>query len=273
MKLFFRGLLLLLLIIGGVIFYSARIEPNRINVREIKIDSDYKNTLRLLQFSDVHLGPFFGLKQFERLIENINSQEPDVIVFTGDFFDYPRTFEQKEEALEIIKRLDEGAVKLAVYGNHDLGGGREFYKNFMEEAGFQVLLNELAIYKSEEDKYFYFWGMDDGMLGSPDFRFVEENITENVYNILLVHEPDIYIGREALPIDLVLSGHSHGGQIRLPIIGPVVTPPLARSFKDGAYNIKNERGTILYVNTGIGNTKMKFRLGNPPEISLFSIWY
>lgn len=87
--------------------------------------------------------------------------------------------------------------------------------------------------------------------------------------LLLLHEPDLVDGIEADRFDLALGGHSHGGQVVVPLFGPLVTPPFAKIYAKGMYQLATD--TFLYVNSGIGTTKLAVRFWNPPELSVFDL--
>ena len=276
-----KKILAMVLLVLMLFLYASFVEPNLLRAEKKELeyglvsdDTEHQSlmNLKMVQFTDTQLGPFYGLEQFKRVIDRINEEKPDIIIFTGDLFDVPNAYESKDEAMKILKQLDKTALKIAVFGNHDFGGGgKAIYEDFMSEAGFIVLINEMLSYKMENGRIFDFYGIDDGMLGKPNFDFIENKIDASHYNILILHEPDLYEYAEDKPFDLILSGHSHGGQINLPILGPIVTPPLSKVYTDGYYKIDNERNSLLYVNTGLGNTKMKYRFGNIPQIAVFTI--
>lgn len=275
-----KGFVLVLLIML-LFLYASFIEPKLLITEKKTLEygmisdnseNQLSTNLKIVQFTDTQLGPFYSLKQFESVVKQINEEKPDIIIFTGDLFDVPNAYEFKDEALKILKQLDQSALKIAVFGNHDFGGGgKAIYEDFMSEAGFIVLINEMLSYKRENGRIFDFYGIDDGMLGKPNFDFIENKIEASHYNILVLHEPDLYEYVKNKPFNLILSGHSHGGQINLPFLGPVITPPLSKIYTNGYYEIDNERKSLLYVNTGLGNTKMRYRFGNIPKITLFTI--
>ncbi|MBF4693559.1 metallophosphoesterase [Fusibacter ferrireducens] len=275
-----KAFILVLLLFGLLLLYATSIEA-KLLITERKT-LEYKrdlyasenlssSDLKIVQFTDTQLGPFYTLEQFQKVVDRINGENPDVIVFTGDLFDVPNAYDSKDEASKILKQLNKSALKIAIFGNHDFGGGgKAIYEDFMSEAGFVVLINERISYEAN-GRVYDFYGIDDGMLGDPSFEFIENDIDALHYNVLLLHEPDLYEYAKGEPFDLILSGHSHGGQIKLPFWGPIITPPLSKIYTNGYYEIDNERQSLLYVNTGLGNTKMKYRFGNIPKITVFTI--
>ncbi|GAU77070.1 metallophosphoesterase [Fusibacter sp. 3D3] len=275
-----KGLIVVLLLLM-LFLYASFVEPNLLitenkalvyGLDPVALKNQSFSALKIVQFTDTQLGPFYSLEQFGKAVERINAEKPDIIIFTGDLFDVPRAYESKDEALEILRKLDNGALKIAIFGNHDFGGGgKAIYEDFMAEAGFVVLINEKLSYKTADGRIFDFFGIDDGMLGKPQFDFIENQIEALHYNVLIIHEPDLYEYEKDKPFDLILSGHSHGGQLRLPFMAPIITPPLAKIYTNGYYEIDNARNSLLYVNTGLGNTKMRYRFGNIPKITVFTI--
>ena len=98
-----------------------------------------------------------------------------------------------------------------------------------------------------------------------------KNIKEEDINLLLIHEPDLAEEYANYPIDFIFSGHSHGGQVYIPFYGPIKKNLLSEKYNKGLYDLNNERGTRLYVSSGLGNTKVPFRFLNVPEILLFNL--
>ncbi|WP_265887205.1 metallophosphoesterase [Clostridium botulinum] len=241
---------------------------------EINNSSNIKNedTIKIAQISDIHLGEYYAIDKLEKLVNKVNSQNADIIVFTGDLFDNVSKFEDTSKVVPILKKLNANIGKYAIYGNHDYGGGaKNIYKNVMEDSGFKILVNEQANVKLDSGKTMSILGLDDALLGNPDVEKTARNIKGSNYNLLLLHEPDLSDKFVSYNIDLILAGHSHGGQVKIPFLGEIVTPPLAEKYKDGLYNLNTKRNTQLYVNSGIGNTKVPFRFMNVPEVSIFEI--
>ena len=144
----------------------------------------------------------------------------------------------------------------------------------VQQSGFTVLKNENWYVTTDSDKKILFTGLDDSMLGNvymPD----STKIYDSNYNILLIHEPDTSDSFQEYPYDLVLSGHSHGGQVNIPFIPAInqkaiSSTNLAKNYVSGMYELNSK--TKIYVNTGIGTTHVSGRLGVVPEISIFHIY-
>lgn len=277
MKIIKRLTLIILCFLVVAWVYSIKIEPKMLIKKEIKLKNDINYTngsVKIIQFSDVHLGEFFSLNQLEKVVKKINENEPDIVVFTGDLIDVASQYENINEISNVLSKIDAKLGKYAVYGNHDYGGGAvRVYENIMRESGFKVLVNENHSIKVSPNKNINILGVDDVLLGKPNIEKTVKNIRHNDYNILLSHEPDYVDKFKDYNIDLVLSGHSHGGQVYIPFYGPLKSTTYGEKYTRGLYNLNNQRDTKLYVNTGLGNTKLPIRFGNVPNISLFEIEY
>lgn len=260
---------------GGYV-YARRIEPGllKINKHQIihkDIPSGF-NKFRIVQFSDTHLGFQYTLEQLTDLVDQINSLEPDILFFTGDLLDAPNHYKQSEKTIAILKKLKAPYGKFAVYGNHDHGGyGTDLYRNIMEKSGFDLLVNESTSIQLPSKEKFYLIGIDDAMLGRPDLHAALKDVPNDSYKILLSHAPDLADFAVNLNIQLQMSGHSHGGQIQIPILGALVKPPYAEKYFEGFYTIGDMNPLTLYVNRGLGTTRLPFRFLSVPELTVFTL--
>ncbi len=237
---------------------------------EVELSSEGRDSIRVVQFSDVHLGPNYSLQQLEKLVERVNELEPDIIAFTGDLIDVPSAFEGRSEISDILGKLRSRYGKYAVWGNHDYGGGGvRFYENIMSESGFKLLKNQNSAIELDSGQKITIIGLDDAMLGHPDIEKAYTGVDDKGDKLLLLHDPDLVDNIKADRFDLALAGHSHGGQVVVPFLGHLVTPPLARIYTKGMYQLADDN--YLYVNSGIGTTRITVRFLNPPELSVFDL--
>lgn len=261
---------------SGSYFYAHSIEPKLLNIskytiRHEKIPASF-NEFKIIQFSDTHLGFQYTLAQLEKLILKINQHEPDIIFFTGDLIDDPKNYPEAGKLTSILKNLKAPFGKFAVYGNHDHGGyGTNLYEQIMTNAGFHLLLNEAAPVELLDKSQIYIVGIDDAMLGKPDIKTSLKNVPADGYKILLSHAPDLADDAQTFNIHLQLSGHSHGGQIQIPFLGALVKPPFAEKYVEGMYKITGDEPLTLYVNRGLGTTRLPFRFLSRPELSIFTL--
>ncbi|RBW71243.1 metallophosphoesterase [Bacillus taeanensis] len=255
-------------------YYARHIETkwltiNNLELRSPKIPSAFDG-FTIVQFSDIHLGHNYTLTQFQGLVEEINSLKPDLILFTGDLIDSPQDYKPLRKISSILGQLSAPLGKFSIYGNHDHGGyGTETYRKIMEHADFKLLMNETSTIEKSGERLILA-GIDDAMLGRPDLHQTLSSLSVEDYVIVMAHEPDIADNVARYAVDVQLSGHSHGGQVQLPFIGPLVTPPLAKKYYDGMYSV-GESAMQLYVNRGIGTTREPYRFLCVPELTVFTL--
>ncbi|WP_108670360.1 metallophosphoesterase [Peribacillus acanthi] len=254
-------------------YYAEELEPKWIEITQQNLQfpnlpSSFSG-LRAVLISDTHLGFQFQLPQLVQLIDKINKLHPDLIFFTGDLMDNPHTYIEKKSISPILSKLKATYGKFCVYGNHDHGGyGSDIYLNIMKESGFIVLKNQATHIMNDSGEKIFIAGVDDSMLGKPNLPQTIQNIPEDSFTLLLSHAPDFAETSSKYPISLQLSGHSHGGQIQIPFYGALITPPQAKIYIEGLYEIKQMK---LYVNRGLGTTRLPYRFLSRPEITLLKI--
>ncbi|WP_409276261.1 metallophosphoesterase [Neobacillus sp. SCS-31] len=260
---------------AGGYFYAREIEPNLLDVQthiiaHSLIPGQFDGT-RIVQFSDTHLGFQYPLEQLKRLAQKINSLKPDMIIFSGDLMDEPNKYDTAHAIVPILKGLHAPLGKFSIYGNHDHGGyGTNLYKTIMDESGFQTLVNE-NVALTRNGQSIYLAGIDDAMLGKPDIKASANGIPTGAYKILLSHAPDLADDAIEHGFHFQLSGHSHGGQIKIPFFGALVKPPFAEKYHEGFYTIAGEVPLTLYVNRGLGTTRLPFRFMSKPELTVFTL--
>lgn len=272
-KMMISLILILILMVAALGIYVTFIERKLLVVKdhEVILKDNGENQLKIVQFTDTQLGEYYNLKDLERAVKKINEENADIVVFTGDLIDHAAKYQELYDVAPVLSKIEAKLGKYAVYGNHDIGGGAErYYEDIMNEAGFEVLENSSTTIQVNNETIRILGG-DEAMIGWHDARITTEGIDEEDINLLLLHEPDLIDDYVRYPIDLALSGHSHGGQVALPVVGPIVKNHLAEKYNKGLYSIDNERKTKLYVSSGLGNTKLPFRLGNIPVIESFNI--
>ncbi len=228
------------------------------------------NSIRVVHFSDTHLGEFFSIDQLKTVVEKINKQSPDLVIFTGDLFDIMIEYENIDAAISELNKINASFGKIAIMGNRDFQKGEEYYIEIMKNAGFKVLVNDV-IQLSYKDQIISIYGINKWNTSPSELTELMSGINKDHINLLLMHEPDLMNNFINYPIDLALAGHSHGGQVYIPLVGPLIKTNLCEDFIKGKYDLKNERNTIFYVSSGIGNTKVPFRFCNIPEFITFEL--
>ncbi|MEH7300565.1 metallophosphoesterase [Neobacillus drentensis] len=272
----FGSFLAVLGVSSGGYLYANRIEPSLLDIQEQQIKHPLIpkgfNGIKMVQFSDTHLGFQYTLTQFKRLVDKINTIQPDIIIFTGDLMDEPNKYTEINKLVDLLEKLHAPLGKYCIFGNHDHGGyGSDIYRNIMETTNFSVLLNEAKEIKVKDGSAIFLLGIDDAMLGRPNLPLALKNVPNDCFKILLSHAPDLAETAAQFPINWQISGHSHGGQVKLPFIGPLVIPPYAKNYPEGLYTIENNHKLTLYVNRGIGTTRLPFRFMSKPELTIFTL--
>ncbi len=260
-----------LIVTLGVFFYS---QNNFITVSQYEIYSEKLpesfNEFRILQISDLH-NKEFGSDQ-KQLVSKINNALPDIIVITGDFIDSRRYNE--EPSLKLIRELIKLYPIYYVNGNHE--SRRSEYPEFEEKLvsmGVNVLSNQSEFITKDNGKILI-TGIDDPCFtecdynGMPDDYLVDEN---NHFSILLSHRPELFDSYASNNVDLVFSGHAHGGQIRIPFIGGIVAPEqgLFPEYTEGVHKIDD---SCLVISRGLGNSLFPLRVFNRPELVVVTLY-
>jgi len=263
-------LLILIIALELLLFFYWQSNKIVIHIEAIKVNqlSDFFDSLKVVQISDLHIKRL-GNRERE-LVSLIQKLDSHLIFITGDFVSNNQGI---DPALKVVERIAQGRKVIAVLGNND----HEFRSQKidteklvqgLEKTGILVLLNQSIKLKRGADSVFVI-GLDDNYLWKDDFFKATADLPSKGERILLAHSPDIVTKVKLVNIDLVLSGHTHGGQIRLPMIGAVYTNRSCNSvfkFISGLYQYQN---TKLYVNRGIGVSFFPVRFLCRPEITLF----
>jgi predicted MPP superfamily phosphohydrolase len=221
---------------------------------------------KIVQMSDIHLYPFTKLELVQRAVQVSNSLKPDITVLTGDYV--WRNLSAINDLTPALAELDAKYGVFATMGNHDYWLNVEVIKDSFKSVGLPVLENQGVTF-NVGGAHLHLAGLDDGWSGNPDLNAAMQGAPEGAPVVLLMHEPDLAdIYSQDPRISLQLSGHTHGGQIRIPGIGALVHPHLGRKYDFGLYNVN---GMWLYTNRGIGCISEPIRLNCPPEISEFTL--
>ena len=277
MKKFIRFLFFVLLFIFLILIYGRYIGTDGLTTKEYTINTkidDSFNNLKIVHFSDLHYLRVNGKEKLEEVVKEINTINPDIVFFTGDLIDkdYKLNNKNKEILINLLKEINSKYGKYAVIGNHDYLKDEELIKEIYSSSNFKLLKNEYDINYGENNDKIFIGGLDTYSFNKSDINKVMEyfNTNEDInYKIILVHEPD-YIDtiNKNYNVNLVLSGHSHNGQINIPYIKNYLLPKGCKKYYENYYKVDN---TDLYISSGIGLSRINFRMFNPPSINFYRI--
>lgn len=225
---------------------------------------------RVAQISDFHMGGWMNLDRLQRVADLVVAQKPDVLAITGDFLKGHHFTEAAERAIsDMIKVLSPLAASVptfAVLGNHDYWTNPAAVREMLRRCGITDLTNTVSAI-TRADEILYFCGVDDIRHGNVRLNDVVAQLEENSAAILLAHEPDFADTSAATgKFDLQISGHTHGGQVVIPYLGPPVLPVAGRKYPSGLYKVGD---MFQYTNRGVGMDTVAIRLNCPPEITIF----
>lgn len=232
------------------------------NTRYIISSPKINNPITIVHLSDLH-GKQFG-KNNIKLINNVRKENPDIIVFTGDLIDADRNI-NISESINFLQELSKDAPVYYIRGNHEYNSSR--YEEIMDKLhqieGEVYVLDGGYVNHTIKNHSISILGLDTGKEG-----VIESFVTEDGYKIILNHYSENFVENAKLSqlgADLVLTGHAHGGQWRLPIIGGVYAPGqgLNPKYYQG---MTKANGSIQIISRGLGNSKIPLRLFNRPQV-------
>lgn len=232
-----------------------------------RLSLPFGRSLRVVQLTDIHAGIYMTREEMRRYALQVIALEPDVFVLTGDFISNSMAF--LPACVEEMSRVRALFGTFATLGNHEHLWGRPREIQAVFEQHRIVLLNNSHIVIQSAQGPFAVAGIDDLQSGQPDLEAALHGLAPNIPTLLLSHRPEIFPDAAALGIPLTLSGHYHGGQIKLRLPGGDLSMAHLRTpYPEGLYRI---HGSHLYVSRGIGTTFTPVRLNARPEVTLFQL--
>ena len=241
----FRIIFLILMIGVAVVCYAKYIEPHLLQEKHVTITSDKLDSraehLQIAVFGDTHFGEYYSTDDFDMVLTAIRKMKPDIVFFTGDLIDHYDLYpDDVGKISEKLAQIEAPYGKFAVLGNHD------------RDLGIAII------------------GIDDVVIGYGDPSIASWGRPDS-FNIVLSHAPDVIDQILDYNVDLMISGHTHGRQINIKYFDEYILPAYGRKYIHGLYQFSNERSSQLYVNAGIGMTKLPFRFLSPPELTRITL--
>ena len=258
---------------AGAMAYATRVEPGWVEIRRLRLTLPrlHRNFhgYRVVQVSDFHLGEWRVGPLLDRAVQLVNDLHPDLIAVTGDFV--TRTYDGADaELVPALRRFHAPDGVVAVLGNHDYWGipGHGIVRRIINESGL-IDLNNKVYTLDRQGALLHIAGVDSVREGMDRLDLVLKRLPAEGAALLLAHEPDFADTSAATGrFDLQLSGHSHGGQIVIPFVGPPHLPPLGRKYHTGLYKVGD---MLQYTNRGLGVVGVPVRFWCRPEITMFTL--
>ncbi|MBA3439894.1 MAG: metallophosphoesterase [Pyrinomonadaceae bacterium] len=220
--------------------------------------------LRIVQLSDLHHSPFTGREQIERAVAAANDLEPDIIALTGDYVSHER--EYAAPCAEMLGRLRARCGVYAVLGNHDHWTDAALVSDLFRAEGIRMLVNEGMRFE-HRGASLWLAGVDDTMVGLENLGLALAGSRVDEMKLLLAHNPVVLRRAARAGVDLVLSGHTHGGQITWRAERSASGQPRRRLLR----GLGRRGETQIYVSRGVGTVVLPVRYGCPPEVSLLEL--
>jgi uncharacterized protein len=258
--------------VAGLAAWAGWVEPRRLVVREFELELPHwparLSGLRAGVMSDLHSGvPHVGLDKIRRAVDTLNAQAPDIHLLLGDYLDASQFFRRDlapERVADELARLRSRLGTVAVIGNHDWRNSGDRMWRALEAVGITVLEDRAV----ETAEGFWVAGLADLRHRRPDIGKALQAVPRDAPALMLSHDPDMFPG---VPnrVALTLSGHTHGGQVAIPLI----RRPLLPSYYGERYANGHivEHGRHLFVTSGVGTSGLPIRLLRPPEVVIVTL--
>jgi predicted MPP superfamily phosphohydrolase len=241
--------------------HTLTVEHHPIYLR--RLPSSFEG-FRVVHLSDTHHSAFTNRQQIERAVETANRLQPDIIALTGDYISHERQF--AAPCAEMLGRLRARYGVYAVLGNHDHWTDAALITDLFRAEGITVLVNQGMRFELR-DEAFWLAGVDDTMVGLEDLSLALAGSRDDEMKLLLAHNPIILRRAARAGVDLILSGHTHGGQVTLRPERSASGKPRRRLLR----GLGHQGETQIYVTRGVGTVILPIRYGCPPEVSLLEL--
>ncbi len=270
-----KFLFIFLFVIVAIFLYATKVSPKKIVAHEINIiDSNIPASFygfKIAQLSDIHYKTTIKAKQLKELVNKVNKSKPDIIIINGDLLDKKIVYNEKDaknltDALNNLK----AQYKFIITGDHDLG--KDIFKEIINKTDFKLLDNTYEVIYNKTDESILISGLStskDHINISDKLSFLETAFEKNnpKYSIIAIHEPS-NIEQIDSSFNLVLAGHTHNGELNIPLLKQFLIPSNDNKYTKTYYNFD---GMKMYISSGIGTTNVKARLFNPPSFNLFRL--
>lgn len=219
--------------------------------------------LKIIHLSDTHHSPFTNLEHIDRAVKIANRLKPDMFILTGDYVSHERKY--IEPVAKVLGKLKSEFGTFACLGNHDHWTDPDLVTKHFRDVGINVLINEGFRFEARGAS-FWLAGVDDHMVGKTDLAAALRGSFPDEMKLLLAHNPVIFRQAVRAGVDLTLSGHTHGGQVKILDKEKRILP--RRKLSSGLHRRKDSQ---IYITRGIGTVVLPVRFQCPPEISMLEL--
>ena len=251
------------LALGGAAAYGKFVERHHLEVVPVDLDLGLGAPMTAALVSDLHFDPLFETDYLETVVATVNGLAADLVLFAGDYV--TDTTDRLPELTAILGKVEAKLGRFAILGNHDHWVYADRVEDGLAAAGITVLRNRSVPLPGRPG--WFLTGLESHWGGWPNTRSIEATPAD-ARHILLAHEPDTFDRLTDARIAVQLSGHTHGGQIRLPFAGAMRLPSWGKKYEAGFYEVGGRR---LYVTRGIGTVNRHYRLNCRPEVTLLRL--
>ena len=255
----------------GAVGYGTFVLRHRLRVREQNIRiaglPEDLDGLKVAQLTDIHLSPFLSVRELERAVEMANEARPHVTLVTGDLI--TSGGDPLDDCLRALARLKADAGVYGCMGNHEIYADCEDYvQREGARLGMTFLRRQAALLRFGAANL-NLAGVDYQRLNTHYLRGAERLLAAGAFNVLLSHNPDVFPVAAAKGFPLTIAGHTHGGQVRVEILG--VDLNVSRFYTPYVDGLYEKDGSAIFVSRGIGTIALPTRLGAPPEVALIRL--
>lgn len=262
-------LTLTIIILYGIFIATKKLDVNKYNIVNKNIPENFSG-IKIVHISDIHYNTAIKKKELKNIVNKINDLEADIVILSGDILDNSiiYTDSDKNTLIEYLSQIDDNLGKYIIRGNDDYD---DIWLEIVESSGFTMLNNSYQLIYNDYDNPIFIAGLDSeynkenlDMI----YNYINNDGKNIKYRILVIHEPDYINNIDSNKFNLILAGHSLGGQIKIPILQNIFLPQNSKNYYKDYYKIKN---TDFYISSGLGTTKIKFRLFNNPSINMYTL--
>lgn len=260
-------ILIILLLLYSRFIGTIGLITKEYTIKDNNISNDFDG-IKIIHFSDIHYKRIITKDRIDKIINEINLINPDIVIFTGDLIDQDSNIEEDDITYlkEALSKINAKYGKYSVIGNHDYSIDIEVLRSIYKESNFNLLENSYDIIYGKNNNKLYIGGISTGAFS--DTVLTKMNYNEECYKIIILHEPDYTDEIISLNPNLILGGHSHNGQVNITYLKKYFVPTGSKKYYDEHYLVNNIN---LYISSGIGVSRYNFRLFNHPSINFYRI--